>query len=67
MLPVIEDGQETGLLITERERLFGFPSHFTDGPNLSINQREKLLGKAWSVPVVEKILSPLTKIFKLKS
>ncbi|XP_034251362.1 DNA (cytosine-5)-methyltransferase 3C-like [Thrips palmi] len=66
LLPVIQDGHETGLLITERERLFGFPTHFTDGPNLSIRKRECLLGKAWSVPVVEKILSPLKSIFKLK-
>ena len=65
-LPVMEDGQEDGLLITERERLFGFPEHFTDGPDLSINQRRILLGRSWSVPVIKSIFFPLTNIYKIK-
>lgn len=62
-LPVAEDGRDTHLLITEQEVLFGFPAHYTDGPNLSISDRRKLLGKAWCVPVVEDLLRPLATLF----
>lgn len=40
-------------------RLFGFPDHYTDVANLGRSGRQKLLGKAWSVPVVRHLLSPL--------
>lgn len=62
-LPVMQDGNEDGLLITERERLFGFPSHFTDA-DISLTKRQRLLGRAWSVPVIEEILFPLTTLYK---
>lgn len=61
MLPVFEDGNETGLLITEIECLFGVPEHYTDTNNLSITDRRKLLGKAWCVPVITEILEPLAE------
>lgn len=66
-LPVMDDGSESCLLITERERLFGFPAHFTDGPNLSLHRRQCLLGNAWSVPVIQNILQPLTELFKTRA
>lgn len=59
----MQDGNEDGLLITERERLFGFPSHFTDA-DISLTKRQRLLGRAWSVPVIEEILFPLTTLYK---
>ena len=40
-------------------RLFGFPDHYTDVGNLGRSGRQKLLGKAWSVPVIRHLLSPL--------
>ena len=40
-------------------RLFGFPDHYTDVANLGRCGRQKLLGKAWSVPVIRHLLSPL--------
>ncbi|KAK3907352.1 DNA (cytosine-5)-methyltransferase 3B [Frankliniella fusca] len=61
ILPVFEDGNETGLLITEVEALFGLPTHYTDACNLSITDRRKLLGRAWCVPVITQILKPLAE------
>ncbi|XP_034250164.1 DNA (cytosine-5)-methyltransferase 3C-like [Thrips palmi] len=51
-LPVTEEGIPSHLYITEQEELFGFPPHYTDGPNLSVTDRRKLLGKSWCVPVL---------------
>lgn len=45
-------------------RLFGFPDHYTDVCNLGRSGRQKLLGKAWSVPVIRHLLSPLKEYFK---
>ena len=47
-------------------RVFGFPAHYTDVADLSPARRRKLLGKAWSVPVVKHLLSPLRQFFTLK-
>lgn len=44
-------------------QIFGFPSHYTDVGNTSLNQRQALLGRSWSVPVIEHILQPLTKYY----
>ncbi|XP_034232825.1 DNA (cytosine-5)-methyltransferase 3C-like [Thrips palmi] len=65
-LPVTEEGVPSHLYITEQEQLFGFPSHYTDGPNLSVTDRRKLLGKAWCIPVVVDLLKFLCPLFKTK-
>jgi DNA (cytosine-5)-methyltransferase 3A len=43
--------------------VFGFPEHFTDVGNLQPRQRQALLGKAWSVDVMLRILEPLKAMF----
>ncbi|KAG0438768.1 hypothetical protein HPB47_016877 [Ixodes persulcatus] len=65
MLPVQvgERGADV-LWITELERVFGFPSHYTDVGNLSLGRRQQLLGRAWSVPVVCHLLAPLRDFFR---
>jgi hypothetical protein len=62
--PVRMNGKEDTLWITELERIFGFPMHYTDTGNLGIGRRQQLLGRAWSVPVVEYLLKPLKSKFK---
>ena len=64
--PVLEEGKESLLFVTELELLFGFREHFTDASDLSVSDRRKLLGNAWSVNVVGQILKPLTIMFSLK-
>ena len=44
-------------------RLFGFPDHYTDVANLGRHGRHKLLGRAWSVPVIRHLFSPLKEYF----
>ena len=44
-------------------RLFGFPDHYTDVANLGRHGRHKLLGRAWSVPVIRHLFSPLKDYF----
>lgn len=44
-------------------RLFGFPIHYTDVCNMGRSSRQRLLGKAWSVPVIRHLLSPLKDYF----
>ncbi|XP_041474403.1 DNA (cytosine-5)-methyltransferase 3A-like [Lytechinus variegatus] len=63
ILPVIMNGREDGLWSTELERLFGFPEHYTDIGNLGRAARQKLLGKAWSVPVIKHLMAPLKDYF----
>ena len=48
-------------------RLFGLPKHYTDVANMGRSQRQKLLGKSWSVPVIKHLLSPLKNYFKCSS
>lgn len=67
MLPVVEEGKPCPLFITELESLFGFPPHFTDGPNLSLTDRRKVLGKSFCVPVIQHILMPLQSMFRTSS
>ncbi|XP_066921722.1 DNA (cytosine-5)-methyltransferase 3B-like isoform X2 [Clytia hemisphaerica] len=57
---------EDELWITEVERIFGFPEHYTDIGNMGQRQRQKLLGKSWSVPVIQHLLMPLKDYFKTK-
>jgi hypothetical protein len=64
--PVSQDGIKTKLYITELELIFGFTSHYTDVCDFNISKRQKLLGKAWSVPVVKNIFLLLRDIFAMK-
>ncbi|XP_070824780.1 uncharacterized protein [Chaetodon trifascialis] len=62
-LPVLHNGKEDNLWITELEKIFGFPKHYTDVRNMSRQQRLKALGKAWSVPVIRHLFAPLKDYF----
>lgn len=66
---VASDGHEKEdiLWITEMERLFGLPSHYTDVSNMGRSQRQRLLGKSWSVPVIRHLLSPLKDYYKCET
>lgn len=44
-------------------RIFGFPKHYTDVRNMNRQQRQKVLGKAWSVPVIRHLFAPLKDYF----
>ncbi|XP_041655746.1 uncharacterized protein LOC121517786 isoform X2 [Cheilinus undulatus] len=63
LLPVLHNGREDILWITELEKIFGFPKHYTDVKDMNRQQRQKLLGKAWSVPVIRHLLAPLKDYF----
>ncbi|XP_075993278.1 DNA (cytosine-5)-methyltransferase 3B-like [Genypterus blacodes] len=62
-MPVLQDGKEDSLWITELERIFGFPKHYTDVRNMNRIQRQKVLGKSWSVPVIRHLFAPLKDYF----
>ncbi|XP_071804547.1 DNA (cytosine-5)-methyltransferase 3A-like isoform X2 [Asterias amurensis] len=61
--PVMMNGQEDTLWSTEMERIFGFPEHYTDIGNMSRTSRHRLIGQAWSVPVIKHLLAPLKEYF----
>ncbi|KAF0036027.1 hypothetical protein F2P81_011339 [Scophthalmus maximus] len=63
LLPVLQNGKDDNLWITELERIFGFPKHYTDVRNMNRQQRQKVLGKAWSVPVIRHLFAPLKDYF----
>ncbi|KAK9515250.1 hypothetical protein VZT92_025911 [Zoarces viviparus] len=63
LLPVLHNGKEDILWITELEKIFGFPKHYTDVRNMNRQQRQKVLGKAWSVPVIRHLFAPLKDYF----
>ncbi|XP_041859223.1 DNA (cytosine-5)-methyltransferase 3B-like isoform X2 [Melanotaenia boesemani] len=63
LLPVLQNGREDSLWITELEKIFGFPKHYTDVRNMSRQQRQKALGKSWSVPVIRHLFAPLKDYF----
>ncbi|KAK5863953.1 hypothetical protein PBY51_000934 [Eleginops maclovinus] len=63
LLPVLNNGREDNLWITELEKIFGFPKHYTDVRNMTRQQRQKVLGKAWSVPVIRHLFAPLKEYF----
>nr|XP_046252388.1 uncharacterized protein LOC124063104 [Scatophagus argus] len=63
LLPVLHHGREDNLWITELERIFGFPKHYTDVRDMNRQQRQKVLGKAWSVPVIRHLFAPLKDYF----
>ncbi|XP_019638765.1 PREDICTED: DNA (cytosine-5)-methyltransferase 3A-like [Branchiostoma belcheri] len=62
--PVLMEGQPDTLWCTELERVFGFPSHYTDVCNMSRCSRQRLLGRAWSIPVIRHLLAPLKDYFQ---
>uniref|UniRef100_A0A3Q3LQB0 DNA (cytosine-5-)-methyltransferase n=1 Tax=Labrus bergylta TaxID=56723 RepID=A0A3Q3LQB0_9LABR len=47
-------------------RIFGFPKHYTDVRDMNRLQRQKVLGKAWSVPVIRHLFAPLKDYFSCK-
>ncbi|XP_061075037.1 uncharacterized protein LOC133109631 [Conger conger] len=62
-LPVMMNGKEDYLWCTEIERIFGFPKHYTDVNNMGRSQRQKVLGRSWSVPVIRHLFAPLKDYF----
>lgn len=50
--------------IIELEEVFGFPRNYTKVDDLSVSNRQKLLGKAWSVQVVCMLLQFLQDYFE---
>ncbi|KAM9260303.1 LOW QUALITY PROTEIN: DNA (cytosine-5)-methyltransferase 3B [Cariama cristata] len=44
-------------------RIFGFPLHYTDVSNIGRGARQKLLGRSWSIPVIQHLFSPLKDYF----
>ncbi|KAK7128668.1 hypothetical protein R3I94_017036 [Phoxinus phoxinus] len=61
--PIIMNGKDDSLWITELEKIFGFPKHYTDVKNMGRMQRQRVLGKSWSVPVIRHLLAPLKDYF----
>ncbi|CAL8306222.1 unnamed protein product [Gadus morhua 'NCC'] len=61
--PVVENGKDDNLWITEIETIFGFPKHYTDVRNMNRKERQKVLGKSWSVPVIRHLFAPLKDYF----
>lgn len=62
--PIMMKGTSDTLWITELEEIFGFPRHYTDVKNLSATNRQRLIGKSWSVQTLTAILRPLCSFFK---
>lgn len=48
-------------------RVFGFPKHYTDVNNMGRGQRQKVLGRSWSVPVIRHLFAPLKDYFACES
>ncbi|TMS16989.1 DNA (cytosine-5)-methyltransferase 3B [Larimichthys crocea] len=63
-LPVNMNGKEDYLWCTEMEQIFGFPKHYTDVNNMGRMQRQKVLGRSWSVPVIRHLFAPLKDYYK---
>ncbi|XP_029012751.1 DNA (cytosine-5-)-methyltransferase 3 beta, duplicate a isoform X2 [Betta splendens] len=63
-LPVTMNGKEDYLWCTEMEQIFGFPKHYTDVNNMGRMQRQRVLGRSWSVPVIRHLFSPLKDYFE---
>ncbi|XP_015456422.3 DNA (cytosine-5-)-methyltransferase 3 beta, duplicate a isoform X1 [Astyanax mexicanus] len=66
-LPVSMNGKEDYLWCTELESIFGFPKHYTDVNNMGRGQRQKVLGRSWSVPVIRHLFAPLKDYFECES
>ncbi|XP_074537363.1 DNA (cytosine-5-)-methyltransferase 3 beta, duplicate a [Halichoeres trimaculatus] len=63
-LPVSMNGKEDYLWCTEIEQIFGFPKHYTDVNNMGRSQRQKVLGRSWSVPVIRHLFAPLKDYYE---
>ncbi|XP_036960493.1 DNA (cytosine-5-)-methyltransferase 3 beta, duplicate a [Acanthopagrus latus] len=63
-LPVNMNGKEDYLWCTELEQIFGFPKHYTDVNNMGRSQRQRVLGRSWSVPVIRHLFAPLKDYFE---
>ncbi|XP_038578809.1 DNA (cytosine-5-)-methyltransferase 3 beta, duplicate a isoform X3 [Micropterus salmoides] len=63
-LPVTMNGKEDYLWCTEMEQIFGFPKHYTDVNNMGRMQRQKVLGRSWSVPVIRHLFAPLKDYYE---
>ncbi|KAG7215999.1 hypothetical protein INR49_003521 [Caranx melampygus] len=63
-LPVSMNGKEDYLWCTEMEQVFGFPKHYTDVNNMGRMQRQRVLGRSWSVPVIRHLFAPLKDYFE---
>ncbi|KAL6119361.1 uncharacterized protein ACO6RY_03947 [Pungitius sinensis] len=63
-LPVTMNGKEDYLWCTEMEQVFGFPKHYTDVNNMGRAQRQRVLGRSWSVPVIRHLFAPLKDYFE---
>ncbi|XP_050951787.1 DNA (cytosine-5-)-methyltransferase 3 beta, duplicate b.2 [Labeo rohita] len=61
--PITMNGKDDNIWITEMEKIFGFPKHYTDVKNMGRMQRQRVLGKSWSVPVIRHLLAPLKDYF----
>lgn len=55
--------QQSERFVSWSTRIFGFPKHYTDVRNMNRQQRQKVLGKAWSVPVIRHLFAPLKDYF----
>ncbi|XP_077369408.1 DNA (cytosine-5)-methyltransferase 3C-like isoform X2 [Festucalex cinctus] len=66
-LPVSMNGKDDYLWCTEMEQVFGFPKHYTDVNNMGRTQRQKVLGRSWSVPVIRHLIAPLKDYFECES
>ncbi|XP_053705251.1 uncharacterized protein LOC128749555 [Synchiropus splendidus] len=66
-LPVSMNGREDYLWCTEMEQVFGFPKHYTDVNNMGRAQRQKVLGRSWSVPVIRHLFAPLKDYYQCQS
>ncbi|XP_019720741.1 DNA (cytosine-5)-methyltransferase 3B-like isoform X2 [Hippocampus comes] len=66
-LPVIMNGKEDYLWCTEMEQIFGFPKHYTDVNNMGRMQRQRVLGRSWSVAVIRHLMAPLKDYFECES
>ncbi|XP_056130906.1 DNA (cytosine-5-)-methyltransferase 3 beta, duplicate a [Lampris incognitus] len=66
-LPVSMNGKEDYLWCTEMEQIFGFPKHYTDVNNMGRSQRQRVLGRSWSVPVIRHLFAPLKDYFECES
>ncbi|XP_065501605.1 DNA (cytosine-5)-methyltransferase 3B isoform X3 [Caloenas nicobarica] len=44
-------------------RILGFPLHYSEVPSMGRGARQKLLGRSWSIPVIQHLFSPLKDYF----
>ncbi|KAL4224570.1 DNA (cytosine-5)-methyltransferase 3A [Mactra antiquata] len=64
---VIDNGKQCNLTVGEIERLFGLPLNYTGVQNMNPECRRTLLGRAWCIPVIKHLLSPLKHYFRTRN